>query len=142
LPQLELDWLPGLCCAAHFVIVRRSPEPRAGTESEFLFRTGPQLQRFWLTTTRLGLVMQPAVAPLCFAYYGQHDLPFTRNQGVCRKAQVLACRVKQLASGYHPDTLLFMGRLGYPLSSGVRSRSVRRPLAELLWHPGSDAEER
>ncbi len=132
LPRVELDLLPGLSCAAHFVIVRRTSKPKTGTEAEFLLRTGECLQRFWLTATRLGLVMQPAVAPLCFAYYGQHDIPFTKDAVARRKAGLLAARLAEIIPGEDAESILFMGRLGFPAFTGIAPRSVRRPLSELL----------
>ena len=132
LPRVELDLLPGLFCAAHFVISRRTSQPKTGTEAEFLLRTGECLQRFWLTATRLGLVMQPAVAPLCFAYYGQHDISFTKDVAARCKAGLLATRLGEIIPGEDAESILFMGRLGFSAFTGVSPRSIRRPLSELL----------
>lgn len=132
MPRIELDLLPGFCCAAHFIIARAERKPRLDSESEFLLRAGQHIQRFWLEATRLGLVMQPAVAPLCFAYYGQHEILFTAHPTIRRKAALLAERLRDTASGEDADSILFMGRLGFPAFTGVQPRSIRKPLAQLI----------
>lgn len=62
-PRLQMDLIPGLACAAHFVLkARQSPR---GIDD--YVEAGRAVQRFWLTLTRLGLFMQPEMTPLIFS---------------------------------------------------------------------------
>ncbi|WP_119461387.1 ThiF family adenylyltransferase [Rhodospirillaceae bacterium SYSU D60014] len=130
MPRFQMDLAPGLQCAAHFTITWKSP-PRPDDRIPALLRLGQDLQRFWLTATQLGLVMQPNLAPLCLAHYARNGIPFTRDPSVRRKADALAFRMNALLEERDED-LVFLGRLGWPKSRRVPTRSVRRPLAELL----------
>jgi len=124
-PSIELDFLPGIACAAHFIILASHP-PR---DTDEYIEGGRALQRFWLTATRLRLLLQPAASPLVFARYRREDRHYTASQS-CR---ALARRVTdQLTAIIGPDALdraVFMGRIG----SGrpAAARSTRLPLAAL-----------
>jgi hypothetical protein len=129
LARLEMDLLPGLFCAAHFTVSGKS----AGTPtSEWLLAGGQKLQRFWLTATSLGLAVQPTLASVCFAHYGQHNRAFTSDQSSRSKAARLA-RLLQAKSGGTGARMLFRGRIGLPINRRVASRSTRLCLGELLW---------
>ena len=130
IPQCQMDLVPGMQCAAHFTISWKSP-PQPDDRILALLRLGQDLQRFWLTATQLGLVMQPNLAPLCLAHYARNDIPFTRDPAIRRKADALASRMSALHEE-NDDNLVFLGRLGWPKSRRVATRSVRRPLSELL----------
>ena len=128
LPRLQLDILPGVLCAAHFTVAAGAPPeggPEGGKDIIGLLRAGQALQRFWLTATRMGLVVQPALAPLCFAHYGRRDDAFTEQAGVRVRAARLADAVAAL-HGSDPGGLLFTGRIGRPVAAAQGSRSVRR----------------
>ncbi len=128
--RLELDLIPGVHCAAHFLVARESrPEP--AEESLSLIWAGERLQRFWLSATRMGLVMQPSLAALCFAHFGRHGIEFTGDDRVRGKAGKLAGMLQSFCPGEDQENLLFMGRIGKPRSRKIGPRSVRRPLDEL-----------
>jgi molybdopterin/thiamine biosynthesis adenylyltransferase len=127
--QLEMDVLPGLLCAGHFTIQPARPEDLADPDATL--RIGQALQRFWLTATAHGLVMQPALATVCFALYGENRVPFTGDAGVLRKAKALADAVNAVVPG-GASALAFIGRIGAPRSRRILARSVRRPLADLI----------
>jgi nitroreductase len=130
LARLQMDYLPGIACAAHFAVVRK--DGGKGAEGvPALLRAGQALQRFWLTATRLGLAMQPSMAAVIFGFYGRRDIAFTHEPKMRAAAKSLAARLNE-ASGVDPDALLFLGRLGEPRSRRVKPRSVRRPLEQLL----------
>ena len=82
---LQMDYLPGLCCAAHFTLGLKgapgSPEERV----QALLEAGGAIQRFWLTATKLGLAIQPSLATLAFAHYGRTGAPFTTEARTCRR---------------------------------------------------------
>jgi sulfur-carrier protein adenylyltransferase/sulfurtransferase len=119
---VQMDYLPGLLSAGFFTIRRCAETPPADA-----LCTGGALLRFWLTATRLGLAVQPAMAILIFADYGGRDAPFTREAAAQRRASKLAQE-----AGAPFGELAFMGRIGFPVRSAKSSRSVRRPLSSLL----------
>ena len=125
--EAQLDYLPGLCCAAFFTLTllqgRREPEA--------LLRAGQDIQRFWLTATRLGLAIQPNLAILAFAHYGEASTPFTTEPSMLGKAKVLSGALRKAVTG-DVDGLVFVGRIGEPHPRMPFERSTRRPLDELL----------
>jgi nitroreductase len=129
--RLQMDYLPGLACGAHFTVTRRASPRSDRDEVPSLLHAGEALQRFWLTATRLGLTMQPSLAPLCFASHGRHNVTFTSDAKARAQAAALAADLEKLLVR-DPASLLFMGRLGWPRSRRVSPRSIRRPLEELL----------
>lgn len=128
LSGFELDFIPGLNCGAHFVLL---PKHDATTypELEVLLRAGAAAQRFWLTATRLGLVMQPSFAGIVFSYYANHDIEFTQAKALIKKNKKLANKMQRF---YGAKNLLFAGRIGLPVSSELKPRSIRKPLDKLL----------
>ena len=73
-PRIELDLVPSLACAAHFMIAATSP---ARTIDDYV-AAGGAMQRFWLTATSLGLQLQPEMTPLIFARYATEDRRFSK----------------------------------------------------------------
>lgn len=130
LPQLEMDILPGTYCAAHFMVFQR---PAAGECAPRLIASGRALQRFWLSATALGLVLQPSLAPLCFAWYAQHGRRFTADVRMDQEARAVR-QALMLAAGARAGDgeLVFMGRIGVPRASAPGPRSVRKPLDQLM----------
>jgi hypothetical protein len=128
--RLQMDYLPGLGSAAHFVITAPGVDLDAHADPATLLRFGQHLQRFWLTAERLRLAMQPSLAPLCFAYYGRNNVAFTAGQAARRGAAALNAQLHGLAEA--PESLVFLGRIGRPAGGGVRPRSVRQPLEQML----------
>ena len=127
---LQMDFLPGLFSAAYFAFRFRQPrKPGPGGISQLL-SAGEALQRFWLTTSKRGLVLQPCLATLAFAHYGVSDTPFTVAQAERRKARLLAQRVVRDLGDL--QTTFFVGRIGYPQAAKLESRSLRLPLAQLV----------
>ena len=81
---LEMDYLPILSSAAAFTLRLPADGPHP---IDTLLAAGIHIQRFWLTAARLGLAMQPAMALLVFADYGQKDFPFTAVPALRGKAK-------------------------------------------------------
>jgi nitroreductase len=127
---LQMDFLPGLFSAAYFAF--RLPRRPAGQQEGVsqILRAGQAAQRFWLTATSLGLVLQPCTAALAFAYYGLTGEPFTVSAAERRKAAELARRASRDLSDL--QTLVFLGRIGFPQKAKLESRSLRVPLAQLV----------
>jgi hypothetical protein len=130
-PLLEMDLLPGLFCGAHFMVFERNPRTDLALPEQ-LIMIGRSLQRMWLTATSLGLVMQPSLAPLCFAYYATQERAFTGDAGMRAQAQTLREELDILKRDAGRTELAFMGRIGAPLSNVQGPRSVRKSLAEML----------
>ena len=126
-PQIELSYLPGLVCAAHYIIEWKNP--RSIYTSEDFVKVGQNLQRFWLTGTQLGLAMQPNIAPLALSYYAIHNIPFTKNAAMQKKARNLTKMLERITS---VENIVYLGRLGTPMTTFIDSRSVRKTLPELL----------
>lgn len=124
-PRLQMDLIPGLACAAHFVI-RAKAAPQTVEEH---VAAGRAVQRFWLTLTHLGLAMQPEMTPLIFSAYLQHGVAFSRVDKLHGPARQLQGRLHQLI-GDGPGHPVFMGRLG--AGPAPVARSLRKPLAELM----------
>ncbi|HXU66033.1 MAG TPA: nitroreductase family protein [Casimicrobiaceae bacterium] len=124
-PRVQLDLVPGLACAAHFLIVAKD---EATTIDDYV-AAGRAMQRLWLTATMFDLWVQPEMTPLIFAAYVRRDRPFSRKPEIWSRARKLAGRLHQII-GDDARRAVFMGRIG--AGSAPRARSLRRPLAELL----------
>lgn len=125
-PRLQMDLLPGMACAAHFVL-KAEREPKSIDD---YVAAGRALQRFWLTLTNLGLFMQPEMTPLIFSkYVRENNMKFTAQSGLQDYARKLARQAAELVftDALHP---VYMGRMGY--GPAPQTRSVRRDMDELL----------
>ncbi|WP_131794977.1 ThiF family adenylyltransferase [Fluoribacter gormanii] len=123
--QLELDLLPSLFCGAHFFLIPKS----SINGDEYYLKVGAAMQRFWLTVTQLGLVMQPNFAPLMFQYYADAQIQFSQ----LKSSQDIALNIsKKLQALSHENPILFLGRIGYPQQKKTKLRSLRKSLGELF----------
>jgi hypothetical protein len=125
LPRIELDLLPGICCAAHFALVARQ-EPK---NMQDYLNAGRAVQRFWLTSAKLGLQMQPEMTPLIFSGYIQNKVAFTKTQKVIDYASDLSVLFKRLIGKDSFDKLVFLGRIGY--GNPAKARSLRLSVKDL-----------
>jgi hypothetical protein len=124
-PRLQMDFVPGIACAAHFVI-KAKRQPR--TIDDYI-AAGRAVQRYWLTLTQLGLVMQPEMTPLIFSKYVREERHFTHAKNLHGRAARLQEQTAKLI--FNGDAFpVYMGRLG--AGPVARARSERRPLEELL----------
>ena len=125
LPRLQLDFMPGLRCAGHFFLVAE----QVPTTIDDFVAAGRALQRFWLTATSLGLLVQPEMTPLIFSQYTRDDLRFTSNERAIRRAAQVNERFTAMMGDDVWPRVAFMGRLGF--GKTPRSRSTRLPLSKL-----------
>ncbi len=125
-PRIQMDWIPGIACAAHFVIL--AADPPAGTDD--YVAAGRAMQRFWLTATLLGLQVQPEMTPLIFSRYVREGMAFSTKEGMLEHARSLAARVDALVGDANGARAVFMGRIG--AGPPAAARSIRRPLADLM----------
>lgn len=126
LPRIEMEVIPSLACAAHFLVVANEPQV---TTDQYV-DAGRGMQRFWLTATMLGLQLQPQMTPLIFARYVREGIQFSKAPGMAEKAQGVRQRLADLVGAAAADRGVFMGRLGE--GPPASARSTRRPLKDLM----------
>ncbi|CAG1001257.1 Sulfur carrier protein ThiS adenylyltransferase [Methylophilaceae bacterium] len=124
-PRIQMDLVPGLACAAHFVI-QANETPR--TIDDYV-NAGRAVQRFWLTLTQLGLFMQPEMTPLIFSRYVENGIQFSRGRGMQERAHQLSRQLSQLIGEGTTSRSVFMGRIG--AAPPPSARSLRKPLSTL-----------
>lgn len=125
-PRIQMDLIPGLACAAHFVLIAYRP-PQAIDD---YVAAGRAMQRFWLTATRLELQLQPELTPLIFARYVREGRVFSGTDGMHERARELAGQCSALLGEDCGKRAVFMGRIG--AGAPARARSTRRPLQDLI----------
>lgn len=119
-PRVQLDFVPGLACAAHFLMVaRRRPDGM----DDFV-AAGRVMQRFWLTATHLGLHMQPEMTPLIFAGYAREGRKFTQTERALAMAKGVQARFEALFNRQLVESAVFMGRIGAGPSAVARSERL------------------
>jgi hypothetical protein len=127
---VQMDYVPGIASAAFFAL-RQPRGASCGAERVAdLLGKGQSIQRFWLTATRLGLAIQPTMATLIFAHYGERSTSFTADSLVCQKAKALAPSFRKVL-GSETDGFAFLGRIGEPRPRLPLYRSTRRSLLQL-----------
>ncbi|SES92261.1 Nitroreductase family protein [Nitrosospira multiformis] len=126
-PRLQMDLIPGMACAGHFVILA----PHAPRSIDDYVSAGRVMQRFWLTATKLGLQLQPEITPLVFARYSREGIPFSKTKQCIKLATSLTRRLDHILGEEVATRAVFMGRIG----AGKRptSRSIRLELEQMLW---------
>lgn len=126
MPRIQLDLVPGLKCAAHFMLVA---DGRPAGIDEYL-AAGRALQRFWLTCTSLGMQFQPEMTPLIFSGYVAEGVAFTSDAKAKANAARLREQLQALVGGSQVlERGVFMGRIGYGLPPAARS--IRLSLGKL-----------
>ncbi len=126
LPRIQLDLLPGLACAAHFVIVAG----KTASTIDDCIDAGRRMQRLWLTATSLGLQLQPELTPLIFARYSRTGVAFSSAPGASRAAARIADDLRDVVGEDVASRAVFMGRIG--AGRAATSRSLRLPLPRLM----------
>jgi hypothetical protein len=126
LPRIELDLVPGIACAAHFVIVASAPPVSVDDHLD----AGRAMQRVWLEATRLGLQLQPETTPLIFTSYVRAGRRFSATPGLWERAERVARRLERVFGEERLAHAVFMARIGHGAASAARS--VRKPLGDLL----------
>jgi hypothetical protein len=127
-PRIQMDYIPGYACAAHFTI-RTKAKRDCASRVHGLLEDGQAIQRFWLTASQLRLAMQPNLALLAFTEYGAKESAFTGDPGLLVKAQRLARSVSRALGS--AEGLVFAGRIGEPTPRLPTSRSTRQTVTEL-----------
>lgn len=124
----QMDRRPGMDCAAHAAI--RWTVPKADRDAEDWVEAGRSMMRFWLEAERLGLVLQPEFAAICFAHYAKADAAFSTHRGAQRMAESILARFEHILGD--PDEVTFLCRIGHPRRRPGKGRSLRRPMTHLI----------
>jgi hypothetical protein len=124
-PRLQMDLIPGMACAAHFLIL--APRP-AQTVDDYV-AAGRAVQRFWLTAAKLWLQLQPEQTPLIFAGYVRTGRRFSEVGAAAEQARRLTAELDALVGGADARRAVFMGRIGG--GNPAVARSVRLSLDKL-----------
>ena len=124
-PRLQMDFLPSLRCAGHFVITAERP---AQSVDDYI-AAGRAMQRFWLALTGLGLAMQPEMTPLIFARYVREGRIFSDTAGMQEQARSLSLELDALVGAQTSLRAVFMGRIG--AGPPATARSTRRSVEDL-----------
>ncbi len=132
LPRLQLELVPGLACAAHFLLL--GPKRPAGVD-DFIV-AGRAMQRFWLTAAKLGLQLQPEMTPLIFDEYVRDGVRFSADPSMIDRGREVAGQLRRLVGDGNAERAVFMGRIG--AGPAPKARSVRLPLRDLLIRPDKD----
>nr|WP_315400135.1 nitroreductase family protein [uncultured Duganella sp.] len=125
-PRLQMDLIPGLACAAHFVLTGAQAPRRI----DDYVAAGRAMQRFWLTATAHGLQLQPELTPLIFSRYVREQRVFSGTPGMQQRAAALAREGELLVGRQAWERAVFMGRIG--AGAAPTARSLRKPLGALL----------
>lgn len=125
MPRIELDLVPALACAAHYVLLA---EREPASIDDFV-AAGQAVQRVWLTATAEGLWQQPEMTPLIFARYARQGTRFTADAALAARAAQLGDGLRNLVGDAAPQAV-WMGRLGR--GPAPMARSTRLPLSVLI----------
>jgi hypothetical protein len=125
-PCLQLDFVPGLACAAHFLLIANT---RPSSTDDYI-SAGRATQCFWLTATRLGLHLQPEMTPLIFATYVREGRRFSTRIKSLKQAVKVRTKIHNMVGEEVAIAAVFLGRIG--VSSPVITRSRRLDLAQLI----------
>jgi len=126
IPRIELDFITGIACASHFIIMAKRPPE---TLDDFI-SGGRAVQRFWLTATSLNLQLQPEMTPLIFHSYVRNKVEFSNSQRSQELARKLASRLEDITKPEKVEHAVFMGRIGN--GATPKARSIRLPLEKLM----------
>lgn len=125
-PRIEMDLLPGVFCAAHFVITaQKTPQ----TIDDYV-AAGRAVQRFWLTAASLGLQLQPEITPLIFSRYVREQRAFSNLPDAIDTAAALEKKLSGLLQNDSAEQVVFLGRIGK--GAAATSRSLRLPVETLV----------
>lgn len=124
-PRIQLDFLPGMACAAHLLLRPEKPPTALGDYVE----AGIAMQRLWLTVAELGLYLQPQMTPVIFRWYVQAGRSISATARIDAGALRMARRFEAIAGVDAAAPFAFFCRIG--AGPAPRARSVRKDLAEL-----------
>lgn len=125
-PRVQLDYIPAIMCSSHLLI---KPKVKPSCLEDWV-ELGGAMQRVWLTTTLLGMHLQPEMTPVIFRWYARAQRKFSERPEFVEKARSLAGKFERIAGASEQQPFGFFCRIGF--SPVPKSRSVRFGLDELL----------
>jgi nitroreductase len=125
-PRIQMDFVPGMACAAHFVLLADKPPV---TIDDYV-AGGRATQRFWLAAAALGLQLQPELTPLIFSRYAREQTVFSADTHLNPQGSVVLRQLEDVIGADASLHSVFMGRVG--AGPNARARSLRRPTAQLI----------
>ena len=125
-PRIQLDFIPAMACAAHLLL-----KPKKAPESlRDYVEAGVAMQRLWLTTTALGLYLQPEMTPVIFRWYARAGRGISAKNEINQKVGLLASSFEALVKASNDQDFSFFCRVGQ--SMPPQSRSLRKGLNQLM----------
>ncbi len=125
-PRIQLDFIPGIACAAHLLLRPKSSPKSLGDYVE----AGIAMQRLWLTATSLGLHLQPEMTPVIFRWYARAGRQFSSKDQIKQKVGLLASNFEALVKASSDQEFSFFCRVGQSIPP--KSRSLRKSLNQLM----------
>lgn len=125
-PRIQMDFIPGMACAAHFMLLAETPP----ASIDDYVAAGRAMQRFWLTATRLGLQLQPELTPLIFSRYARQQRQFSATPSLDARGPEVLRQLEAVVGSHAALHAVFMGRVG--AGPAAAARSTRQPLDHLL----------
>ncbi len=127
-PVLQTSIIPDTFSGAHVLFARKEKDILDTSSKEFInqgVKDGRMIQRFWLTATSLGLVLQPTHIQLVFAREPKGEVFF----GIAKKTTKTLHDIRKRflnTHGIEPENTFFSARLGTPKNRRVYARSTRK----------------
>lgn len=127
MPIVETSLIPDMCSGAHILLTRTKKDIKDLNSQAFIeqaIQDGRMIQRFWLTATCLGLVLQPTFIQLAFSREPNGE----RHIGTTPTFKKTLESIRHLFIKVHsiePEKAFFAARLGTPKDRRVYSRSTR-----------------
>ncbi len=128
MPIIETSLIPDMCSGAHILLTRKKEDVKDLKSEKFeeqAIQDGRMIQRFWLTATSLGLVLQPTFIQLAFS----REPKGKTHIGNTPKFKEALESIRKLfikTNDIEPERAMFAARLGFPKDRRVYSRSTRR----------------
>jgi len=124
---IEISLIPDMCSGAHILLKREEKDILKTDSKEFLEQAimdGRMIQRFWLKSTSIGLVLQPTFIKLIFSRE-PNDRSYTKNSPKIIKMleKIRACFIKTYHS--NPEIFVFSARIGEPKDRKIYAISTR-----------------
>ncbi len=121
-----MDFCTSIRCSGHFLLTYNKP---IETLEEFV-ESGQVVMRLWLTFEKLGLGFQPEYTPIMFAEMVRKNIQFSQNTKAMKNVKKMDDKLKYFIGEKNTFNSVYMARYGR--SSVASSRSIRKPLSELL----------
>jgi|GEM_PF-4154085 len=127
MPIVETSLIPDMCSGAHILLTRTKEDIKNLKSQTFIeqaIQDGRMIQRFWLTATSLGLVLQPTFVQLCFSREPNGESHIGTN-ATFKKALESIRKLFIKTHNIEPEKAVFAGRIGIPKDRRIYSRSTR-----------------